>query len=205
MRFWLSLVLSAPVWAQSWYPSHNLTVGLGAAQPRADLEGLFSKSAGLSINYGYRFHPNFQADLGLDTVFYAARVRDFLPTGFGDLRIRDYQFLVPFGARAILPLERGRLQLSAGGGGAYLRYSELLSQPSDYFRLACRVCAVRSGWGYYGLVGGRVALDRRQRFHAGVTTRVYQGHTDGAPLGFLPDFRTRDRWVNLFGEFGVSF
>ena len=32
-----------------------------------------------------------------------------------------------------------------------------------------------------------------------------EGHTDGDPLGFIPPFRSRDRWVNVFGEFGVSF
>jgi hypothetical protein len=102
-------------------------------------------------------------------------------------------------------MEDGRLLLSAGGGGAYLRYTELLRQPSDFFRFECPVCSSRSGWGYYGLVGGSVALDRRQLFRLGVTARVYQGHTDGEFLGLVPPIRTRDRWVNVFGEFGVTF
>jgi hypothetical protein len=86
-----------------------------------------------------------------------------------------------------------------------MRYTELLRQPSDYFRIDCRVCNSRYGWGYYGLLGASFAFDSRQRFRLGVTAKVYQGHTDGDPLGFIPPLRTRDRWVNIFGEFGVSF
>lgn len=200
------LVLAAPLTAQSWYPQHTFTVATGVAQPRANLAGLLNDSAVFSFGYGYRFHRNIQADVGMDTIFYAARVRDFLDTTtFGPLRIRDYQFLIPFGARAILPLHRGRILVSAGGGGVRLQYGELLRQPGEYYRLDCPVCNSRGGWGYYGLVGGSVALDRRKHFRLGVTGKVYQGHTKGDPLGPFPPDRTRDRWANLLGEFAVSF
>jgi hypothetical protein len=200
------LALAAPLAAQYWYPKHNFFVGGGAAQPRAQLGSLLEDSGMFSFGYGYRFHPNFQVDVGMDTIFHAARVRDFLDTGtFGPLRIKDYQFLIPFGARAILPLDRGRFLFSAGGGGARLQYAELLRQPSDYYNLDCYVCNSRGGWGYYGLVGGSVALDRRKHFRLGVTGKVYQGHTKGDPLGPFPPFRTRDRWANVTGEFGISF
>lgn len=205
MRLPILLLVAAPVLAQSWYPRHNFTFGAGAGRPQAQLEGLFADRPGIEVGYGYRFHRNLQADMGLDAVFGAAQVRDFLSTGLGDLRIRDYQFLVPFGARAILPVEHGRFLISGGGGGVYLRYTELLRQPGENFRIDCPVCNSRNGWGYYGLVGASVFLDRREHFRFGVTTRVYQGHTDGDPLGPIPGVRTRDRWVNVFGEFGVSF
>ncbi len=203
MRSLLLLAIAAPV--LSWYPRNNFTFGAGAGRPRADLEGPFGDSPLLSIGYGYRFHRNLQADVGMDAVFGAAKVRDFLATGFGDLRIRDYQLMVPFGARAILPLEHDRFLISAGGGGVYLRYTELLHQPSSFFRIDCPVCSSRDGWGYYGLVGANVVLDRARHFRVGVTTKVYQGHTKGDPLGFVPPLKTRDRWVNVFGEFGFSF
>jgi len=205
MRTTLLLLLATPLAAQFWYPRHNFTFGVGSGQPRGDLDRVLSDSAGISIGYGYRFHRYLQADVGLDTILFAARVRDYLPTGFGDLRIRDYQFLVPFGGRVILPVDRGRLLVSAGGGGAHIRYTELLRQVSDYVSIDCRVCNSRYGWGYYGLVSGSLALDRRRQFRLGATARVYQGHTRGDPLGPLPPFRTRDRWVNVFGELGVSF
>ncbi len=207
MRPLLLFAISAPAFAsQWWYPKHNLTFGVGAGQPQADLVRFFNDSAGLSVNYGYRFHPNLQAEVGFDTIFFAARVRDYISSGsFGDLRIHDYQFLIPVGVRAILPLERGRFLISAGGGGVHMRYTELLRQPGEYFRIDCRVCGSRSGWGYYGLIGGSAFVDRRKHFRIGVTSRVYQGHTDGDPIGPLPGLRTRDRWVNVFGELGLSF
>lgn len=204
MRFLALLAVALPVLAQS-YTKHNFTVGLGAGLPGAELGGLFDNSPGVSVGYGYRLHPNFQLDGGLDVLFGAAGVRDFLQTEFGYLRIRDYQYLIPFGGRVILPVAEGRLLLSAGAGGAHMRYSERLSQPSDYYRFNCPTCTARNGWGYYGLVGGSYALDRYQRFRIGVTTKVYRGHTEGQPLGQLSGVRTRDRWINLFGDFSICF
>jgi len=207
MTKWVLLwVVAGPVAAQYWYPKHSFTAGAGAAQPRANLTGPLRDSAVLTLGYGYRLHRYFQADVGLDTIFYGARVRDFLDTrAFGPLRIRDYQFLIPFGGRVILPIDRGRFVVSAGGGGVRLQYAELLRQPSEYFNLDCYVCGTRGGWGYYGLAGGSVALDRRKHFRLGVTGKVYQGHTRGDPLGLLSVFRSRDRWANVAGEFGISF
>lgn len=202
---WFAFFAGLPVLAQGYYPRHNLNLGLGAGMPGADLRVPFSDSVGMGVNYGYRFHRYFQAEIGFDTLFGAARIRDFLPTEFGDRRIRDYQILLPFGGRAILPLAGGRLLVSGGGGGAYMRYQERISQPSEYVRLDCPVCTARHGVGYYALLGASVSADRGQRFWIGVTTRVYRGHTDGDPLGPVPGVRTRDHWVTAFGEFGVSF
>jgi hypothetical protein len=200
-------LLAAPVLvpAQDYYPRHNFTFGLGAAQPRADLKGLFQDRPGVSFGYGYRFQRYFQADAGLETVFGAADVRDYLDTGFGPLRIRDYQFFVPLGGRAILPLFGGRLLFSGGGGGAYMRYTELLHQPSQYWNIDCPVCSSRSGWGYYALLDVSAYLDRGQHFRLGAVSKVYRGHTDGDPLAAVPGVQTRDHWVNIMGQVGFSF
>ena len=72
--------------------------------PRGELRPLFSDSFLAGVEYGYRFHRNFQLDAGFDSVFGAAGVNDWLPTAFGNLRIRDFQSFVPFGGRVILPL-----------------------------------------------------------------------------------------------------
>lgn len=206
MRMLFLAALGFPLAAQTYYPRHNFTFGLGAGQPRGDLTRFFENSFGLNFGYGYRFHRHFQVDAGMETVFGAAGVRDFLPSQvFGDLRIRDYQFLAPVGGRAILPLGSERVLFSGGGGAAYLRYTERLRQPSDYFSIDCPVCASRHGIGSYALANLKVALDRYRRFWVGVTGRVYRGHTNGDPLGAQPGIRTRDHWVNVYGEFGVSF
>jgi hypothetical protein len=191
--------------AQTWYPKHNLTFGLGAGNPQSELKSYFDTKVGTHVGYGYRFHRFFQADIGFDTIFGAGNVREFVDTFIGPRRVRDYQYMVPFGGRAIAPLFGGRLEIQGGGGGAYLRYSERISQPDDYYRLDCPVCTARSGWGYYATAGLVVALDRYQRFRIGVSPRVYRGHTKGDPLGAVPGVRTKDHWVNVTAELGISF
>jgi len=194
-----------PVFGQDDFTRHNFTLGVGAARPKGDLGAFLADSAGTAVGYGYRFHRYFQLDVGLEVLFGAAKVRDFLDTGLGPLRIRDREFLVPLGGRAILPLANGRVLFSGGGGAAYMRYSELLRQPSDYFRVDCSVCTSRSGWGYYALASLGFALDRGQHFRLGATSRFYRGHTTGDPIGTVPGIRTKDHWMNLYGEFGLSF
>ena len=200
-----TLLFAGTLLAQSRYARHNFTFGFGAGQPRGDLRGYFDDSFGLDVGYGYRFHQNFQLDGGLETLFGAAGVRDFYQTDFGELRIKDYQFLVPMGGRAILPLASGRLLFSGGVGMAYMRYQERIRQPSDYYRIDCPVCKSRSGWGSYGLLGASVALDRYQHFRLGAVAKVYRGHTEGESLGQVQQLRTRDHWINVFGQFGFSF
>ncbi len=199
------LLTAGTLAAQSHYTRHNFSLGFGAGQPRGDLRGYFSDSFGLDVGYGYRFHRNFQLDAGLETLFGAAGVRDYYQTDFGDLRIKDYQFLVPLGGRAILPLASGRFLISGGLGGAYMRYQERMRQPYEYYRIDCPVCKSRSGWGSYGLVDVSVALDRYQHFRIGTTARVYRGHTEGESLGLVQGVRTRDHWINAYGYFGFCF
>lgn len=201
----LSLLVTGLLNAQPYYRRHYFTLGGGAGLPRGDLNAVFNDSFGLNVNYGYRFVRYFQADVGLDTLFGAAGVRDFLDTSFGPRRIRDYQFFVPFGGRAILPLAGDRLLIYGSGGGAYMRYTELLSQPSDFFRIDCPVCTARSGWGYYAGFGFSAAVDRGQFIRIGAGTRVYRGHTDGEPIGAAPALRTKDRWVRLMAQVSFSF
>jgi hypothetical protein len=147
-----------------------------------------------------------QLDIGLDSVYNAADVNDYFESpAFGPVRIRDFQFLFPYGARAVLPLADGRLELYGGGGGAYMRYTELLRQPSQFIRLDCPVCSARSGTGWYALTGASFAVDRAQHFRVGAIVRVFDGHTDGRQVGTLPPVRTNDRWMNVYGTFTFSF
>jgi hypothetical protein len=204
---WLSSLtaLAAIAPAQDWYPKHNFTVGIGAGVPQADLQNAFDPKVGVRVGYGYRFHRNFQADIGFDTIFGAGNVREFVNTQLGFTRLRDYQYFLPMGGRTIIPLLGGRLEFHAGGGGAYLRYQEQIRQPSEFVRLACPYCSSRSGWGYYGMAGFSVALDQAQHFRLGVTPMIYRGTTNGQGLGNVPAFETRDKWINVMAEFRFSF
>jgi hypothetical protein len=195
------------VWQSDWYPKHNFTVGAGAARPRADLAPLLEDSAVFDFAYGYRFHKYLQADIGLDTVYGAARINDYLQTTLGDLRIRDFQFLMPFGGRVILPAGTGRLLFSGGAGGAYLRYQERLKQPygGEYYQVDCPVCTARQGLAGYALVNLKGAVDRGQHFWVGATAKRYWGRTDGDPLGNIPAIRTKDQWLVFTAEFSVAF
>ncbi len=202
---WLLLAALSPLAAQTSWPKHYATFGVGAGLPGGALSGLFTDKPGITVDYGYRVLKYVQADVGLDTVFGAAGVRQFLSTDLGYVRIRDFQWLIPFGGRLVLPVKNGRVLLSGGGGGAYMRYSERLQQPSSYYHFACPNCTSRSGWGNYALVAGSYALDHYQRFRVGVTSKFYRGHTNGAAVGALPPVETLDRWVNLFLDFTVTF
>ena len=206
MRLPLLLLLTvATAFPQTSYYRHTVSVDGAAVLPRGELRSLFADSFGLGFDYGFRFHPYFQVDTGLKTVFGAARINDYLDSAFGRLRIRDYQFFVPFGGRVIVPLANDRIQFYAGGGGAYLRYTERLRQPGDNFRIDCDVCASRHGLGSYGIAGADVALDRYRHFRLGGGARVIRGNTEGDPLGNVPARRTTDRWIDAFARFSFSF
>lgn len=208
MRRALILFLMAiPALAQPAFRKNYFTVGGGGGLPGGELKPFLDTSPVVRVGYGYRFHRFFQADIGFDTVFHAAKVNDYVSTQFGDLRVKDYQFMLPMGGRTVLPVLNGRMLLYAGGGGAYLRYQERIRQPfsGTGYRIDCPECRSRSGWGYYGLLGMSYSLDRMQMFRVGFTTRVFRANTSGDAFGPLPAFRTSDQWVNTAAEFTFSF
>jgi hypothetical protein len=201
----LALLAAAPLLAQSGYQKHYFTGGVGAGVPGGNLSGSYKSAAGVSIDYGYRFQKNLQADVGFQTLFGSAGVRAFMDTELGYVRIRDLEYFFPFGGRAILPLQDERILLSFGGGGAYLRYSERIKQVSAYYNIQCPDCASRGGWGTYAQASASYALDSAQLFRVGFTARAYRVNTSGGLVGDLPATETRDRWLNLFANFTVSF
>ena len=184
---------------------HHFSGGLGIAMPGGDLKPYYKNAFAWSVAYGYRPVKWLQADIGYDGAYNAADVNAYQDSGYGPLRITDYQTFLPMGGRVVLPLARGRVELYGGGGGAYVRYSESLKQPDEYIRIGCPSCQARDGWGYYAMVGGTVALDARQRFRLGVISRAYRAETMGAIVGTLPGSRTTDRWVNTYLTFSTSF
>lgn len=191
--------------AQDEYARHNVTLGIGGAAPTGDIKSFMKASPMLNVSYGYRFHRYFQADLGLNMIFGAANIHDFVNTDLGGTNLKDREYMLPFGGRVVAPLFRGRLLLGAGGGGVYLRYSESINQLDYSYQVACPVCTARSGWGGYGLANASYFLDSDRHFRVGVTTQFIRAHTNGDALGNLPGVGTSDRWVNVLGEVGFSF
>jgi hypothetical protein len=203
----VAALAAIPVSAQSfdWAKRFNATLGGGGGIPGQDI-GTFMSSSGLfRLGFGYRFQRNLQADVGLDAVVHAAGVDLRQQTFIGRLRIRDNEYIVPLGGRAILPFKR--VELFAGGGAAYLHYAEQVEVPgagSDS-NFDCQVCQSRGGWGYYGIAGVHVAVDRQKRFFVGTETRLVRGRTSGDSLGSVPPLETHDAWLNTAAVFMVRF
>jgi opacity protein-like surface antigen len=193
----------APLAAQDYYPHHNFTFGVGGAVPQADLSQAMQTAPGISIGYGYRFHRYFQADAALDMMFGAAGGREFEVTQIGNFRISDREYFVPLGGRVIAPLFSGKVLLYGGGGGAFMKYSTRLSQPSNYYKVGCITCTTRSGWGYYAQAGVDYFLWTNIR--VGVAVRSYRGNTDGEPVGGIPGIQTKDQWLSTLAQIGFSF
>ena len=189
---------------QDLFPRHYLNAGGGVGMPRGEINQYFASRFCGTVNYNYRFHRYFQADAGYDIVLGAAQINDIVETELGNQRIRDRQHFVTFGGRGIMPLARGRVLISGGGGGAYLRYQESISQPSQYYRLACPACIGRGGFGGYGVISAKFS-NRWQRYWFGVTSKVIRGSSQGEPFAGLPTTRTKDHWINTFVEFGFGF
>lgn len=188
------------------FQRHHIVMGLGAAVPQGDLAAGYSNAFAWRFGYGFRPVKFLQADFAYEGAYNAANVDDYVNNpSFGPLRIRDFQVFLPIGARVVAPLARGRVELYGGGGAAYMRYGEFLRQPSDWTDLSCPYCNARDGWGWYATAGFNVAVDRAQHFRIGAGVRRYQGETEGRPVGTLPAYRTKDRWLNTFAEFTFSF
>jgi hypothetical protein len=204
--YFACMVLAMPLAAQDfWARKFSVTMGGGVGVPGQDLRFGMSNSPLIRAGVGYRFAKYFQADLGFDAVIHAAGVDFSQSSIIGRLRVRDNEFLLPFGGRAILPI--GRMEFSLGGGGAYLHYSEQVSVPggdsdSSY---NCSVCTSRDGWGYYGVASVLGAVERSRRFWVGAETRLVRGRTSGDPLGSVPGFETKDTWVTTAAVFVVRF
>jgi hypothetical protein len=202
----LLLLVAAGTFGQG-FRKHHVNFIAGAGLPRGDLNNVLSTSGGIGFSYGYRPVRYLMAEAGYESLFGAARIRDFEPTALGTLRIRDYQQFLPFGGRVIMPLGDDRVHVYGGGGGVYIRYSERIRQPYSGwgYRVDCASCALRDGLGYYAVAGVNVALDQAQFLRLGAGTKVYRGATSGDPLGPVPGVETRDHWYTIFATVGISF
>ncbi len=139
----------------------------------------------LGGTYGYRLLRYLGFEAGVLTAIH--------PTGIirganFSIDPKDDFTWVHFGPRFILPLWGGRLELSAGAGGTYERYS--VGHQNTAIGLA-----PRSGWGGNLSVGAAMALDRGRRFWLGSTPRWMLINTNS----------THDRWFVVTGDVSFRF
>ncbi len=184
---------------------NNVVVGVGPAIPTGSSTTFLGTAPLIKVAYGYRFSRFFQADAGFQMAFGAANNQNPVVTDFGTVRGGDHEFMIPLGGRVIIPTPFHRFEVSAGGGAAYLHYSETAPSGGGEFSINCFNCTSRGGWGGYGLANVSYFLDDSQIFHVGTTFQYIAGHTNGQAVANFPALRTSDHWANLTLEFGISF
>jgi hypothetical protein len=187
------------------YHHNNFIVGVGPAIPIGSTTNYLSTAPFVNFGYGYRFNRWFQADAGFQIAFGAANNHNAEITDIGAVQGGDHEFMIPLGGRVYIPQPFHRISLSAGGGAAYLHYSETVSSGDTGYSLGCYSCRSRGGWGGYGLANISYYLDANHNFHVGTTLEFIAASTNGQAVGNVPAISTSDRWTTISFEFGLSF
>ena len=141
----------------------------------------------VDVSYAYRLFPHLDLEAGLET---ALSLGTEARGAHYDFKADDRFFWVPFGLRGVLPMRRGRVELSVGAGGTYEKYS--VGNPAQSVAFVSR-----DGWGGYASVGAAVALDRRRHFWLGTSPHFFFANTD---RGYA-----HDRWLVLNLGLGLRF
>jgi hypothetical protein len=184
---------------------HNAVFGVGSAIPMGNTTNYLNTAPLINFGYGYRFNRFLQADAGVQMAFGAAHNQNAEVTDVGAIQGGDHEFVIPLGGRVYIPQPFKRLEFSAGGGTAYLHYSETVSSSNVGFAVGCYSCTSRGGWGGYGLANVSYYLDSNRMFHVGTTVQYISASTNGAAVGNVPALKTTDHWTNVLFEFGLSF
>jgi hypothetical protein len=166
-------------------PSSRLTFSGGWSRQLNAPSYETQTATGLGLSYGYRLDKYLEAEAGLFTALD--------PTGdicahFGCLDVNDRYFWIPFGVRFIAPLHRDRVELSAGGGGLYEKYTVANPFPGGG-------PAAHSGWGGYFAASAGIAATHSRRFWVAATPRWFLAN---APYA-------RDRWFQIAAELTYRF
>jgi hypothetical protein len=200
------LLMSSLAFAQDTdYHHHNFVFGVGPAIPVGNTTNYLSTAPLINFGYGYRFNRLFQADAGLQMAFGAAHNQNAEVTDIGAVQGGDHEFMIPLGGRVYIPQPFKRFELSAGGGTAYLHYSETVSSGNTGYSIGCYSCTSRGGWGGYGLANVSYYLDSNHNFRVGTTVQFIAASTDGQAVGNVPALKTADHWTNISFDFGFSF
>jgi hypothetical protein len=184
MKYFLLLIIVSLIANAQSVPRNDLTFTGGYTRATTS-NGFETHSAtGLGLGYGYRVTPIVDLEAGIFTAF------DPIPATCNQAGCYngDNRFLwVPFGARFVIPVGE-RVELSAGGGGLYERFS--VSNPNP-------ALGGRSymGWGGYFAAGAAIALDRGKHSWLGTTPRWFLANSGNQ----------RDRWFMIGGDLSFRF
>jgi hypothetical protein len=107
-----------------------------------------------------------------------------------DFKAGDRFLWALFGFKGVLPLRRDRVEVSAGAGGAYEKYS--VGHPAEFVGFVSR-----DGWGGYASVGAAIALDGRRHFWLETSPHLFFAN---ANRGY-----SHDRWLVLNVGLGLRF
>ena len=196
----LLTLVSTAAFAQDGEESHNdVSFSLGAAVPRGSDRAYLNNAPMISVLYGHRFNRFFQAEGGLQMAFGAANNQNAEESEFGQVMGGDHEFMIPFSGRFYLPLHLKQWQVSAGGGLAYLHYSE--TAPSE--ASVCFTCTSRGGWGWQGFTTVRYFLG--DNFYIGPTVQYVSATLNGDAVGNVPAMETKDHWANALFGIGLRF
>ena len=187
------------------YHHNNVIFGVGPAIPVGSTTNYLGAAPLINFGYGYRFSRLLQADAGFQIAFGAANNQNAEFTDVGAVQGGDHEFMIPLGGRIYIPQPFKRFEISAGGGAAYLHYSETVSSGGAGYSIGCYSCTSRGGWGGYGLANVSYYLDSNRNFHVGTTAQFIAASTNGPAVGNVPAFKTTDHWTNILFEFGFSF
>ena len=179
-------------------PSHTSTITLSVGgQPYS--YNHFGERGGPAVSgrYEFRLSGYFALETGIDTLLptlHSAEVVSVISAGQNLISVtpncsvcvivplseRTRDMLLPFGAKGILPIASGRVELFVGFGGAYAWHS-------DYRQSLDALLA-------QGSLGGRLALDRKRHFWLGTSLRGYSN------FGY-----NRQEWLSWTADFGFRF
>lgn len=176
--------MSSFVQAQSWQ-KNRITVSGGWMRQLFGYDYERQTAPVVGLSYGYRPLQFLEFEAGVDV---ALQPGQELCSAHGCYDPDDRYIRIPFGVRFIAPLVAHRVELSAGGGGLYQKYS--VSNPYNPFNVSSR-----DNWGGYFVGGAAVAIDHRHRFRVGATPRVI----------LMNPPHTRNRWFTITGDISFRF
>ena len=161
---------------------NTVTLSGGFAHSVGTMFG-FESAPSVAVTYAYRLLPHVDVEAGIDAALSLgseARGANY------DIKANDRFIWAPFGLKGVLPLRRGRVEVSVGAGGTYEKYSA-----SD------SLFVPRNGWGGYASVGAAVALDGRRHFWLGASPHLFFVNAD---RGYA-----HDRWLSANLGLGLRF